>query len=75
MGPLHYVSMYTMQIIKKLQSEYICSYAPKQDITNEFNDHCQEWVVCIRTMEAALHFCFRSGDWIANTTTATHGLD
>lgn len=44
MGPLYNVSMYTMQIIKKMQSEYINSWAPKQDITNEFNDHCQEWI-------------------------------
>jgi hydroxyversicolorone monooxygenase len=44
MGPLMYVSYYAMQMIKKLQNEYICSIAPKQDVTDAFNDHCQEWV-------------------------------
>ncbi|KAK4940114.1 hypothetical protein LTR10_019743 [Elasticomyces elasticus] len=44
MGPLLYVSQYALQMIKKIQSEYICSIAPKQDVTDAFNEHCQEWV-------------------------------
>lgn len=44
MGPLMYVSYYALQIIKKIQSEYIASLAPKQDVTDAFNEHCQEWV-------------------------------
>ncbi|KAJ9612026.1 hypothetical protein H2200_003621 [Cladophialophora chaetospira] len=44
MGPLMYVSYYAMQMIKKIQSEYIASIAPKQDVTDAFNEHCQEWV-------------------------------
>ncbi|KAI1617827.1 cyclohexanone monooxygenase [Exophiala viscosa] len=44
MGPLLYVSQYALQLIKKIQSEYICSIAPKQDVTDAFNEHCQEWI-------------------------------
>jgi len=44
MGPLMYVSYYAMQLIKKIQSEYIASISPKQDVTDAFNEHCQEWV-------------------------------
>lgn len=44
MGPLNSVSLYTLQLIKKLQSEYIRSIAPKQDVTDAFNEHCQEWI-------------------------------
>ncbi|KAJ4516740.1 hypothetical protein HRR88_007892 [Exophiala dermatitidis] len=44
MGPLYYVSQYAMQMIKKIQTEYIRSIAPKQDVTDAFNEHCQEWV-------------------------------
>jgi len=39
-----YVSYYAMQMIKKIQSEYICSIAPKQDVADAFNEHCQEWM-------------------------------
>jgi len=44
MGPLAYVSQYALQYIKKIQTEYICSIAPKQSITDSFNAHVQEWV-------------------------------
>lgn len=44
MGPLAYVSQYALQLIKKIQSEYICSIAPKQDVTDDFNEHTQEWL-------------------------------
>jgi hydroxyversicolorone monooxygenase len=44
MGPLNSVALYTLQLIKKLQSEYIRSIAPKQDVTDSFNEHCQEWI-------------------------------
>ena len=44
MGPLTYVSLYAIQVIKKMQSEYICSMTPKQDVTDAFNEHCQEWI-------------------------------
>ncbi|KPI37674.1 putative sterigmatocystin biosynthesis monooxygenase stcW [Cyphellophora attinorum] len=44
MGPLMYVSYYALQMIRKLQTEYVKSATPKQDITDEFNAHCQEWV-------------------------------
>ncbi|KAK5944688.1 hypothetical protein PMZ80_001888 [Knufia obscura] len=44
MGPLAYVSQYALQMIKKIQTEYICSIAPKQAITDLFNDHVQEWL-------------------------------
>lgn len=44
MGPLAYVSQYALKMIKKIQSEYICAIAPRQDITDEFNEHTQEWI-------------------------------
>ena len=44
MGPLYYVGLYTIKLIKKLQTEYIASLTPKQGITDLFNAHCQEWV-------------------------------
>lgn len=44
MGPLYHVGLYTLKFIKKLQTEYIASLTPKQDITDLFNAHCQEWV-------------------------------
>jgi hypothetical protein len=43
-GPLWQVSDYTLQLVRKIQSEYVCSISPKQDVTDEFNDHSQEWV-------------------------------
>lgn len=44
MGPLMFVSYYALQMIRKMQSEYVHSWMPKQDVTDEFNAHCQEWV-------------------------------
>ena len=44
MGPLYYVSLYAMQMVRKLQTEYVHSLAPRQGVTDEFNEHCQEWV-------------------------------
>jgi hydroxyversicolorone monooxygenase len=44
MGPLHGVSDYAVQIIKKMQNENIRSWSPKQDVTDMFNDHTQEWI-------------------------------
>lgn len=44
MGPLHSVSEYAIQIIKKMQNENIKSWTPRQDITDDFNAHVQEWI-------------------------------
>ncbi|KAI7364285.1 putative sterigmatocystin biosynthesis monooxygenase [Hortaea werneckii] len=44
MGPLHSVSDYAVQMVKKMQNENIKSWVPKQDITDQFNAHVQEWV-------------------------------
>ena len=44
MGPLHTVSDYAISIIKKMQNENIHSWAPKQSVTDQFNDHVQEWI-------------------------------
>ncbi len=41
MGPLLTVSEYAIQIIKKMQYENVKSWAPKQDVTDAFNDHVQ----------------------------------
>jgi hydroxyversicolorone monooxygenase len=44
MGPLGYVADYAIKIIKKMQNEFIRSIAPKQDITDAFNAHTQEFI-------------------------------
>lgn len=41
MGPLVTVSEYAISIIKKMQNEHIKSWAPKQGITDLFNEHAQ----------------------------------
>ena len=41
MGPLHTVSEYAIQWIKKMQNENLHSWAPRQDITDQFNEHVQ----------------------------------
>lgn len=44
MAPLYSVSEYALQFIKKTQNENIRSWTPRQDMTDMFNDHVQEWV-------------------------------
>jgi hypothetical protein len=41
MGPLHSVSEYAIQWIKKMQNENLRSWCPRQDITDQFNEHVQ----------------------------------
>lgn len=36
MGPLHTVSDYAIQLIKKMQNENIRSWVPRQDIVRSF---------------------------------------
>lgn len=43
-GPLLTVSEYAIKIIKKMQKENIKSWCPRQDITDQFNEHSQEWI-------------------------------
>lgn len=43
-GPLLAVSDYTIQLIKKMQKDNIKSWTPKQDVTDAFNEHAQEWI-------------------------------
>jgi cation diffusion facilitator CzcD-associated flavoprotein CzcO len=43
-GPLLGVSEYMIQIVKKMQKDDIKSWTPKQDVTDAFNEHAQEWV-------------------------------
>ncbi|KAF2194076.1 FAD/NAD(P)-binding domain-containing protein [Zopfia rhizophila CBS 207.26] len=43
-GPLLSVSEYAIQIIKKMQRDHIKSWVPRQDITDHFNEHAQEWI-------------------------------
>ncbi|KAJ4321385.1 hypothetical protein N0V94_002922 [Neodidymelliopsis sp. IMI 364377] len=43
-GPLSVVCDYTIQIIKKMQRDHIKSWVPRQDITDRFNEHAQEWI-------------------------------
>lgn len=44
MGPLMHVSLYALKVIRKLQTEYISSLCPRQDVTDAFNAHVQEWI-------------------------------
>jgi len=44
MGPLQTVSEYAIQWIKKMQNENLRSWSPKQQITDQFNEHVQ---VCL----------------------------
>ncbi|KAL4944982.1 hypothetical protein BDV06DRAFT_232163 [Aspergillus oleicola] len=44
MAPLHSVSEYAIQLLKKMQNENIRSWVPRQGITDKFNEHVQEWV-------------------------------
>ena len=44
MGPLGKVAEYTIKVIKKMQSEFIRSIVPKQDMTDLFNAHTQEFI-------------------------------
>lgn len=43
-APVMAVSEYVVKFIRKIQTENIRSIAPRQDVTDEFNEHCQEWV-------------------------------
>ncbi|KAI9708230.1 MAG: hypothetical protein M1820_004184 [Bogoriella megaspora] len=43
-GALGAVADYTLEWIRKMQREGLKSWAPRQDITDMFNDHTQEWI-------------------------------
>nr|KMM71314.1 monooxygenase [Coccidioides posadasii RMSCC 3488] len=44
MGPLVEVGNYAIKLIKKIQNEHIHSITPRQDVTDAFNEHAQEWI-------------------------------
>ncbi|KAG8623709.1 hypothetical protein KVT40_008685 [Elsinoe batatas] len=44
MGPLQQVCNYAMQVIRKMKLDHIKSWTPRQDITDKFNQHAQEWI-------------------------------
>jgi len=37
------VADYAVKLIKKTQNENLRSWVPKQDVTDLFNEHVQEW--------------------------------
>ncbi|KAF2123552.1 FAD/NAD(P)-binding domain-containing protein [Dothidotthia symphoricarpi CBS 119687] len=43
-GPLLSVAEYALQVIKKMQRDHIKSWVPRQDITDRYNEHAQEWI-------------------------------
>lgn len=43
-GSLLEVSNYTLDMIKKMQRDHIKSLVPRQDVTDLFNEHVQEWI-------------------------------
>ncbi|KAI9737885.1 MAG: hypothetical protein M1834_009255 [Cirrosporium novae-zelandiae] len=44
MGPLGTVAEYVLQLIHKMQGEFIKSFVPRQRVTDIFNTHCQELI-------------------------------
>lgn len=48
-GPLLTVSEYAIKVIKKMQKENIKSWAPRQDITDQFNEHAQVGITTLET--------------------------
>ncbi|RFU33288.1 hypothetical protein B7463_g3052, partial [Scytalidium lignicola] len=44
MGPLEAVGDYVIQFLQKMQNELIMSFEPRQDITDLFNEHVQEYM-------------------------------
>ena len=44
MGPLEEVSNYVIKFLQKFQRELIRTFVPKQDVTDEFNEHAQEYL-------------------------------
>lgn len=42
MGPLTAVGDHAIQIIKKMQNENILSLGPRQAVTDQYNEHCQD---------------------------------
>lgn len=44
MGPLGEVGNYAVKLIRKMQDEHIHSLTPRQDVTDAFNEHVQEWI-------------------------------
>ncbi|PSN74052.1 FAD/NAD(P)-binding domain-containing protein [Corynespora cassiicola Philippines] len=43
-GPLSVVAEYVIKIVKKMQRDHIKSWVPRQEITDSFNEHVQEWI-------------------------------
>ncbi|KIW22105.1 uncharacterized protein PV07_12521 [Cladophialophora immunda] len=44
MGPLCLVGEYVTKAINKLQTENLHSFAPKQSVTDAYNEHVQKWM-------------------------------
>ncbi|KAF2237898.1 FAD/NAD(P)-binding domain-containing protein [Viridothelium virens] len=44
MGGLVAVSGYVLEWLRKMQRDGVKAWAPRQDITDQFNDHTQEWI-------------------------------
>ncbi|KAF5694470.1 sterigmatocystin biosynthesis monooxygenase stcW [Fusarium denticulatum] len=42
-GLLEAIVSYTVKVIKKMQRDNIKYFVPRQDVTDEFNDHVQSW--------------------------------
>ncbi|KAG5205829.1 Sterigmatocystin biosynthesis monooxygenase StcW [Trichophyton interdigitale] len=42
-GPLMEAGSYAVKFIRKIQNEDIHSISPRQDVTDDFNEHVQEW--------------------------------
>ncbi|KAJ4109431.1 hypothetical protein NW765_004319 [Fusarium oxysporum] len=42
-GLLEAIVSYTVKVIKKMQRDNIKYFVPRQDVTDEFNDHAQSW--------------------------------
>lgn len=44
MGPLQAVGAYIVKVIRKMQTERIHSFEPRQEVADAFNQHTQAWI-------------------------------
>jgi hypothetical protein len=68
MGPLGKVGEYAIKIVKKIQAEFIRSIVPKQDITDAFNAHTQEFIKQT-VWTSNCRSWYRSEYWASDTRT------
>ncbi len=65
MAPLYSVSEYAVKMIRKMQNENLRCWVPRQEVTDRFNEHVQEWakhtVWADNCRSCKLLFCLLAG--------------